>query len=294
MGHLRRGDIAGRGAWAERESDFWNRLRNGYMLGSEGRISILGNPDNGSVHYSKGSWIFHMFDLMLGDSGVRPRHSRRTCSARPTVKPAGYRELIDDMSHAADRDLTSFAMPWFTEKLIPDVRAHVSGRRLIVSQVQATPPYDLPLEIVLTTAFGHHAAPNRPPNTRRHLALRHRRLVVAVHVDPDDHLLLQRHWGEHVHLELPVSQAAGDTAVAIVGDFTLDSRAGDAPRRRVGGRSAAHRGAVRLSWQIDGKPRSVSRAETRAPMVTRPTTARSGKPPVPLPDGLPKGGMPIP
>ena len=276
------------------EHDFWNRLRNGYMLGSESRISILGNPDNGSVHYSKGSWILHMFDLMLGhaafDEGIRAYVQRQADG-----KAAGYQELIDDMSHAAHRDLTSFAMPWFTEKLIPDVHAEVSGGRLILSQVQATPPYDLPLDIALTTATDTTLRRTvRLTKRADTVALGTADSVVAVHVDPDDHLLLQRHWGERVHLELPVSQAAGDTAVAIVGDFTLDS----VPATRQGDKWVVDlpltEGRYVYSWQINGKPRSVLKggnAGTDGDPAT--TGALEVKALVPLADGLPKGGMPL-
>ncbi|HEX6815247.1 MAG TPA: M1 family aminopeptidase, partial [Gemmatimonadaceae bacterium] len=173
------------------EQDYWNRLRNGYMLGSEDRISILGNPDNGSVHYSKGAWIFHMFNEMLGDSAF-DRGIREYVQRQADGKTAAFQELIAAMSHAAKRDLTSFAMPWFTEKVVPDVRAEVSGRRLIVSQVQSTPPFDLPLDIALTMADGG--------TIRRRLRLTSRAdtvvlgrsdSVIAVRVDPKHHLLLQ-------------------------------------------------------------------------------------------------------
>jgi hypothetical protein len=186
------------------EADFWNRLRNGYVLGSEGRLSILGNPDNGGVHYSKGSWIFHMYDLMLGDSAF-DRGIRSYVQRQADGKPAGYRELIASMSLAAGRDLTSFSMPWFTQKVIPDVRAQIEGDRVIVTQMQATPPFDLPLDLGILTAKG--------TTLRRTLHLTKKtdtlRVVTtdsltAVHVDPDHRLLLQRHWGERARFELPV------------------------------------------------------------------------------------------
>ena len=273
------------------ERDYWNRLRNGYMLGSEGRISILGSPDNGSVHYSKGAWIFHMFDELLGDSAY-DRGIREYVQRQADGKTAGYQELIDAMSHAAKRDLTSFAMPWFSEKLIPDVRADVSGRRLILTQVQATPPFDLPLDIALTTASGstvrRHVRLTKKADT---VALAGVDSVVAVHVDPDHHLLLQRHWGQHVRLELPVAQAAGDTAVAIVGDFTLDS----IPAAREGDTWVVTipltTGRYVYAWQINGKPRSIIKGGNPGSDSDPATTGSiEVKPLEPLTDGLPKGG----
>lgn len=273
------------------EQDYWNRLRNGYMLGSEDRISILGNPDNGSVHYSKGAWIFHMFDEMLGDSAF-DRGIREYVQRQADGKTAGYQELIAAMSHAAKRDLTSFAMPWFTEKVVPDVRAEVSGRRLIVSQVQSTPPFDLPLDIALTMADGGTMQRRVRLTSRADTVVLGRSdSVTAVRVDPKHHLLLQRHWGQNVRLELPVAQAAGDTSVAIVGDFTLDS----VPATRDGDKWVVTlpltEGRYVYSWQINGKPRSIIKGgnpgtdgdpSTSGAIEVRPLEL--------LTEGLPKGG----
>jgi len=273
------------------EQDYWNRLRNGYMLGSEDRISILGNPDNGSVHYSKGAWIFQMFDEMLGDSAF-DRGVREYVQRQADGKTAGYQDLIAAMSHAAKRDLTSFAMPWFSEKVVPDVRAQVVGRQLIVSQVQATPPFDLPLDIALTLADGGTVHRKVRLTTRADtIALGRSDSVTAVHVDPNHHLLLQRHWGQHVRLELPVSQAAGDTAVAVVGDFTLDS----VPATREGDKWVVTLpltdGRYVYSWQINGKPRSILKGGNPGTDGDPATTgAIRVRPLEPIIDGLPRGG----
>ena len=239
----------------EAANDFWNRLRSGYMLGSEGRLSILGNPDNGGVHYSKGSWIFHMFNALLGDSAF-DRGVRAYVQRQADGKPAGYRELIESMSLAAGHDMTSFALPWFTQKVIPDVRAEIAGDRVIVTQVQATPPFDLPLDLEIVTASG--------ARSRRtlHLTARTDTLrivadsVTAVHVDPDHRLLLRRHWGERVRFELPVDSARGAKTVALVGDFSLAA----VPASREGDRWVVEfplsDGRYVWSWQLDGKPRA--------------------------------------
>jgi hypothetical protein len=239
------------------ENDFWNRLRNGYVLGSDGRLSIIGNPDNGGVHYSKGSWIFHMFKTLLGDSAF-DRGIRAYVQLQADGKAAGYRELIASMSRAAGHDMTSFAIPWFTEKLIPDVRAEIRGDRVILTQVQATAPFDLPLDLAIATASG--------ATIRRdfHLSRRADTLripgpdsVTAVHVDPDHRLLLHRHWGELARFELPVEQSRGAKTVAIVGDFSLPA----VPATREGDRWVVElpltEGRYVWCWQLDGVPRAI-------------------------------------
>ena len=61
----------------EAERAFWERQRTGYMTGLdragfgggfEGRQSILGNPDNGRIHYFKGSWVFRSLEHALGSA----------------------------------------------------------------------------------------------------------------------------------------------------------------------------------------------------------------------------------
>lgn len=238
------------------ERAFWNRLWNGYMLGSEGRLSILGNPDNGSVHYSKGAWIFHMLDEQLGDSAF-DRGIRAYVQLQAEGKPAGYREFITAMSRAAGHDLTGFLMPWFSEKLVPDVRATIVGHTVILEQAQHTAPFDLPLDVDLTLASGQTA--------RRHVHLTARadtlRLAgadsaTAVHVDPEHRLLLHRHWGERVTFTLPAAQAGAAKTVALVGDFSLDA----VPATREGDQWVVtlplSEGRYVWSWQLDGTPRA--------------------------------------
>lgn len=270
-------------------ADFWNRLRNGYVLGSEGRLSILGNPDNGGVHYSKGSWIFHMYDLMLGDSAF-DRGIRSYVQRQADGKPAGYRELIESMSLAAGRDLTSFSMPWFTQKVIPDVRAEIAGDRVIVTQMQATPPFDLPLELGIVTTKG--------TTLRRSLHLTRRTdtlrvattdSITAVHVDPDHRLLLRRHWGERARFELPVDQARGAKSVALVGDFSLTA----VPATRDGDRWVVELplsdGRYVWTWQLDGKPRAPGEGgDAGSDGIPSLTGVRYVKPLQFLPDAFPK------
>ena len=81
--------VLGAGTAPAVETRLLNRLRNGYMLGSEGRLSILGNPDNGSVHYSKGVVDFSYVRLAARRQRVRSRHPRlRAAPDRRASRPA--------------------------------------------------------------------------------------------------------------------------------------------------------------------------------------------------------------
>ena len=164
----------------EAEHAMWEKLRTSYITGLdragflggfEGHQSILGRPDNGRIHYFKGSWILHQLEYVLGDS-VFDR-AMRAYIARSGSGNDGYEELIADMSRAAGRDMTSLILPWLTEKYIPDVDARVEGQRLIVAQSQPSADFDLPLDVELVTDSGSVRRHVHLRITRRHRGPRH-------------------------------------------------------------------------------------------------------------------------
>jgi hypothetical protein len=181
-------------------------------------------------------------------------------------------------------------LPWFTEKVIPDVRAKIVGDRVIISQVQATPPFDLPLDIGITTASG--AAVRRTLHlTRRTDTLRINSAdsMTAVHIDPDHRLLLRRHWGERVRFELPVADARGARSVALVGDFSLAA----IPASRDGDRWVVELplgdGRYVWSWQLDGTPHAPGEGgDPGTEGIPSLTGVRYVKPLQLLPDAYPK------
>ena len=217
------GDVYGK----DSERAFWERQRSSYMTGLdrsgfagfEGHQSILGNPDNGRIHYVKGSWVFRGLEHTLGakfDAGIRDY-----VAIRRQGKAAGYQELIAAMSRAAGRDMTSFVMPWLTGKYIPDVEARVDGQRLILTQNQPEDVFVLPLNVAITTGSG--------ATVRRTVNLTHRADTVSVaglgavsdvRVDPDHIFLLQRHYGEMVRFALPVAAAPDAKVVELTGNVS--------------------------------------------------------------------------
>jgi hypothetical protein len=194
--------------------------RQGFAGGFEGAQSILGNYDNGRIHYRKGVWILYGGNRVMGDSAFN--RGMRLFMAGLGKGPSGYEELIAAWSKAAGRDMHSFVMPWLTSKYIPDVDARVEGDRLIVSQTQPGELFDLPqLTVELTTAAG----PSRTIVRLRHRADTVRiassvGVVTEARVDPDHDFLLQRHWGEGaVRFELPASKVPEGATVSLNGTF---------------------------------------------------------------------------
>jgi hypothetical protein len=240
------------------EHAMWERIRTGYaggqdragfLGGFEGRQSILGDPDNGRIHYTKGSWILHQLEYALRpevfDRGMRAYVQHAGHGAN------GYREFIDDMSRAAGHDVSPLVMPWLTEKYIPDVDGRVVGRSLIVTQRQPTPPFDLPLDVELLTSSGG--------SVRRAVHLTHAAdtvdvgsvgAITDVRVDPDHHFLLKRHWGDTVRIQLRAPDAK---TVELSGAFASKpvaaTRAGDIWTVEI----PLTEGRYTWYWQVDGK-----------------------------------------
>ena len=262
------------------EKALWERLRTSYIGGQdragfqggfEGRQSLLGDPDNGRIHYYKGSWILHSLEHVLGDSvfdrGMRAfvRHAGYGAN--------GYRELIGDLSKAAGHDVGSLVMPWLTERYIPDVDARVEGTSLVVTQNQPTPAFDVPLDVELVTNTGV---------VRRAVHLTARADTIDVHglgaisevrVDPDHHFLLRRHWGDTARFAL---RAPAAHTVELTGSFlgkpVAATHTGDLWSVEV----PLTEGRYVWLWRVDGAPPSDEAAIADAKREAGDLEARAG------------------
>ena len=232
------------------ERDIWETAHNYYLLGGhDGVRSILGNPGNGSIHYVKGAWIFHMLEEVMGQ--VRFDRGMREYIQIPRNHPAGYQEFIAAMSHAEGRDMAPFVMPWLSGKYIPDIEARIDGGNVILTQAQPDEVFELPLDVALTTSSGKTV--ERPVDlSQRSASLNVSDLgaVTKVRVDPHHEFLLQRRFGETVHFELRAPDAK---SVAITGNFTLKP----VPAKTIGDLWIVDlpmsEGRYSWAWQVDGK-----------------------------------------
>ncbi|MGB6232874.1 MAG: M1 family aminopeptidase [Candidatus Acidiferrales bacterium] len=232
------------------ERDIWETAHNYYLLGGhDGVRSILGNPGNGSIHYVKGAWVFHMLEEVMGQE--RFDRGMREYIEIPREQPAGYEQFIAAMSHAEGHDMNSFVMPWLSGKYIPDISARVDGGNIIVTQTQPDVVFDLPLDLALTISSG------KTVERSVHLTQRSDVLdvgdigaVANVRIDPHHEFLLQRHFGETVHFELRAPDAK---AVALTGNFALKP----VPATKTGDvwvlDLPMSEGRYSWAWQVDGK-----------------------------------------
>jgi hypothetical protein len=262
------------------EHALWERLRTSYIGGQdrsgfqggfEGRQSLLGDPDNGRIHYYKGSWIFHSLEHVLGDSlfdrGMRAfvRHAGYGAN--------GYEELIDDLSKAAGRDVASLVMPWLTERYIPDVDARVEGTSVVVTQSQPTAPFDLPLDVELVTNAGVVRRAVHLTARADTLDVRGLAAISDVRVDPGHHFLLRRHWGDTARFAL---RAPAAHTVELMGSFLAKpvaaTRNGDVWTVEL----PLTEGRYVWLWRIDGAPPSDETAIADAKREPGDLEARAG------------------
>jgi hypothetical protein len=209
------------------ELNYWEAQRNNYMVGNdrsgwnggfEGRQSILGDFDNGRIHYMKGSWILRSANWAMGDSAFD--RGMRDYIAGMGTTPGGYEEFIAALSRSAGHPMDPFVMPWLTSRYIPDVDARVDGARLIVTQSQPGELFDLPkLEVELVTPAGRIVRTVHLRTRADSALIGSVGPVSEVRVDPNHRYLLQRHWGEVVRFELPVTALPSAQSVQLASTF---------------------------------------------------------------------------
>ncbi|MGB9146510.1 MAG: M1 family aminopeptidase [Acidobacteriaceae bacterium] len=235
------------------EAGIWETAYNYYLLGGhDGVRSILGNPDNGSIHYVKGAWILHMLEVTLGqptfDAGMR------NYIRIPRDQKAGYEEFIAAISKAAGYDMGPFILPWLTGKYIPDLEARVEGSQVVVTQMQPEVVFALPLQLALTTSAGNTVMRTVEISGKTAtLDVGDLGAIETVRIDPKNELLLRRNFGETVSFTL--RDAAAKT-VALSGNFALKPveavHGGDTWTVQI----PMTQGRYSWTWVVDGKPLS--------------------------------------
>lgn len=232
--------------------DFWEMERGFYETGGfEGTATILNDPSNGGVAYSKGSWILRMLRDRIGAAAFEK--GMREYVAIPVGEPAGIEELEAAVSRAAGADVRPFLRPWLTESRIPDVRAGVDGTDVVLTETG--PVFPLAVELALTTPGGTVRRTAEIAGRVTRVPVGDLGEVTDVLVDPDHRLLLKRHRGE------PRARFAVDAPGAK--SVALDGNVASEPIPAVGdGRGrwsvtipvTAGRYAVR--WIVDGEKRA--------------------------------------
>jgi hypothetical protein len=258
----------------------WERLRSayiggqdraGFLGGFEGRQSLLSDPDNGRIHYYKGSWILRSLEHVLGDS-VFDR-GLRAFAGHAGHGPNGYQELIANLSAAAGRDVSSLVMPWLTGRYIPDVDARVQGTSVIVTQRQPGELFDLPLELELLTSRGAVRRSVHLTTRADTIDVRALGAVSDARVDPEHHFLIRRHWGDTARLQLRAPEAR---TVELAGSFLAKPIAAT----QAGGVWTVElpltEGRYVWIWRVDGKTPSDETALADARRPAGDLDARAG------------------
>lgn len=113
-----------------------------------------------AIGYDKGSMVFHMLRLKLGDRAFY--RGLRNFYERLKFKEAGWQDLEADFEAASKSDLSAFFTQWLTRKDVPELTAgnidiSQKGGKSVVSFTlkQGTgKPYDLAVPVLVTSRAG--------------------------------------------------------------------------------------------------------------------------------------------
>lgn len=181
----------------EAVEDFWGAERAQYFARFDGRASVLDDPGNQGVAYSKGSWILRMLRDFIGAEAFERGFT--SYMATSVEEPAGHEAFAAAMSEASGRDVGAFLRPWLEAVEVPAIEAAIEGDGLVVRQIG--PVHPLPLEIELFTPDGtrHRSL----LFDQRQAALRlDSRDVTGFEIDPRRRLLIRRTRGDTVRFVL--------------------------------------------------------------------------------------------
>jgi aminopeptidase N len=175
----------------EVERRFWRSQAKEYFARSDGKASILPDPNNQGVAYTKGSWIFAMLEDVMGAAAFD--QAMTDFSRRSLERPAGVEELIACLDRASGKkpgapDAASFLMPWLREKSAPQLASRIEGNRILITQ--SGPLFELPVEIDIETPSGRERT--RVSIARRETEVPAGKPVRSVVIDPDERFLLKR------------------------------------------------------------------------------------------------------
>lgn len=169
---------------------FWKSQADAYFSRQDGKASILQDPQNEGVAYSKGSWIFAMLEHLMGSD--RFNQAMADFSRRSLERAAGLEDFVASLQRVTPSidglDLKAFVMPWLTEKLAPRLSTRIDGAAVVITQ--SGPFFPLLLELEIQTESGKQ---------RRKVLVSERETIVQVGpglrsavFDPDHKLLLKR------------------------------------------------------------------------------------------------------
>ena len=126
------------------ERRFWEAQEKDFFDNFDGKSSILDDPGNSGVAYSKGAWIFKMLENILGEK--RFNAAMRRFSQESIQRPRDWQELAACLSEASPSfDAARFLLPWLQQTDAPSLEVRIEGSRIIVKQ--GTSPFFLPVQV---------------------------------------------------------------------------------------------------------------------------------------------------
>jgi hypothetical protein len=171
-------------AGAEPVRALWTFRSSVYLVGFDGRMSLLDDQENGGIAYMKGPWIFHMLESALGPAPFDA--TMRDFFARSRATPSGWEVLAECAQRHAppEFDARAFLQPWIAEKTAPKLTSEIAGATVTIRQ---DPPVYF-LSLIVEAGKERRRIWLKGAETRVTFAAP----VTDVKLDPDQALLLRR------------------------------------------------------------------------------------------------------
>ena len=137
---------------ASTTKEFWSREAAAYFGDSDGKATLLNDPENSGVSYSKGAWVFRMLQEAVGEAAFNRAMSE--FSVRSLSQASGWEVLAECFEHQQVEGFNAreFLAPWLQESRAPRVTAEAIGRRVLLRQ--QAPYYALPVTVQVVTMDG--------------------------------------------------------------------------------------------------------------------------------------------
>jgi aminopeptidase N len=137
---------------AETAKEFWKKEAESYFADYDGKANILDDENNGGISYSKGAWIFHMLNEVVGDEAFDRAMTKY--SSESLAGGAGWEILAECFQDQRIPyfDARAFLTPWLKGKSAPGLSTETRGNDVLLHQSQ--PFFLLPVTIEATTSKG--------------------------------------------------------------------------------------------------------------------------------------------
>ena len=168
---------------------YWQKQKERYHEGNyDGTISLWEDGTNSGVSYWKGSWVLKILHDMLGEKVFETGF--KNYIQNTITEDKDIYAFAKSMSAAAGFDVWPMLETWLKSKHIPEVKAFVQDRKLVVEQT-GDDVFQFPLEVALKTPDGVRPQTYMIKKRRSQFSIKNADEVTGIQIDPNNEMLLK-------------------------------------------------------------------------------------------------------